>query len=145
MASIQKRTLQNGGISYRVQVRLKGHPVERATFQRLSDARKWAQSTEAAMRERRYFKTSESQRHSVEEMIDRYLDKIYRENPKRLHDVKPILDWWKEHLGYCLLADFNRSLISTKIELLGKKTVERVNKETNLKEPVPIAAKTVFN
>lgn len=71
MASIQKRTLKNGEVSYRVQVRLKGHPVQRATFNRLTDARKWAKSTEAAMRERRYFKTSESQKHTVSDMIKR--------------------------------------------------------------------------
>ena len=55
MASIQKRTSSEGGISYRVQVRIKGHPVERATFKRLTDAKNWAQATEAAIKERRYF------------------------------------------------------------------------------------------
>lgn len=63
MASIQKRTSPSGEVSYRVQVRLKGHPEARATFKRLTDAKMWAQSTEAAMRERRYFKTSVAQKH----------------------------------------------------------------------------------
>jgi integrase len=143
MASIQKRTLKNGSTSYRVQVRLKGHPIERATFDRLTDAKRWAQSTEAAMRERRYFKTSLAQKHTVSEMIARYLEKITRENPKRLKDIKPLLHWWDQQLGYCVLADFNRSLISQKIELLGKRTVDRINKETGIKEPVPISASRV--
>ncbi len=51
MASMQKRELQNGEVSYRVQVRLKGHPIKRTIFKRLTDAEKRAQSTEAAMRE----------------------------------------------------------------------------------------------
>ena len=37
MASIQKRTANDGAISYRVQVRLKGHPTETASFERLTD------------------------------------------------------------------------------------------------------------
>ena len=64
MASIQERITQDGKKAYRVQVRLRGFPAETATFPRLTDARKWAQSTEAAMREGRYFKTSESKRHT---------------------------------------------------------------------------------
>lgn len=143
MASIQKRTLQDGTTSYRVQVRLKGYPVERATFSRLTDAKKWGQSTESAMRERRYFKTSESQKHTVSEMIERYISKIEHQNPKRIKDVRTVLQWWDEQLGYCVLADFNRSLISQKIELLTQKTVGRVNKDTGKKEPVPISAARV--
>ena len=54
MAPIQKRKSPSGEVSYRVQMRLKGHPEARATFKRLTDARMWAQSTEAAMRKRRY-------------------------------------------------------------------------------------------
>jgi len=143
MATIQKRKLKNGDISYRVQVRLKGYPVERATFHRITDAKNWAQATEAAMRERRYFKTSEAQKHTVADMIDRYLAKVERENPKRLKDVSSVLEWWRDQLGYCVLADFNRSQISQKIELLTRKTVERVDKDTGRKKPVPISSSRV--
>jgi len=53
------------GITYRVKVRIKGHPAQAATFERLTDARRWAQSTEAAIRERRYFETREAQRRTT--------------------------------------------------------------------------------
>ena len=46
MASIRKRTNNDGSISYRVDVRLKGFPPQRATFSRLTDARQWGKSTE---------------------------------------------------------------------------------------------------
>ena len=72
MASIEKRADSNGKASYRVKVRLKGYPTQTATFERLTDARKWAQSTEAAIREGRHFKTIEAKRHTIAEMIDRY-------------------------------------------------------------------------
>ena len=54
MASIRKRTHQDGTTTYRVDVRLKGFPPQRATFKRLTDARKWGESTESAIRENRY-------------------------------------------------------------------------------------------
>lgn len=55
MATIEARRADDGNISYRAKVRLKGHPAEYATFKRKTDATKWAQSIEAAMREGRHF------------------------------------------------------------------------------------------
>ena len=143
MASIQKRTSPSGEVSYRVQVRLKGHPEARATFKRLTDAKMWAQSTEAAMRERRYFKTSVSQKYTVAEMIDRYIEKLKRERPRRYKDTATTLNWWKENLGYCVLADLSRSVITDKLDLVAKRTVERVDKQTGTKRSVPISASRV--
>lgn len=143
MASIQKRTLQNGETSYRVQVRLKGFEVQRATFDRLTDAKKWAQSTEAALLEGRHFKTSEAKKHTVEEMIDRYVQRLQRDNPKRLNDIDHLLKWWKQELGFCVLADLNRSLISAKLEKLSKKKAERWNRKTEKKEVNLISPATV--
>ena len=45
MATIEKRTSDDGKASYRVKVRIKGFPVQSATFERKTDAAKWAQST----------------------------------------------------------------------------------------------------
>jgi hypothetical protein len=36
MAYIEKRKTQDGDIKYRVLVRLKGHPIQTATFERLT-------------------------------------------------------------------------------------------------------------
>ena len=76
-------------------------------------------------------------------MIARYIKKIEHENPQRLKDVSIILSWWDKQLGYCVLADLNRAIISEKIEMLKAKTVERVNKDTGIKEPVPISSSRV--
>ena len=143
MASIQKRTLQNGDISYRVQVRLKGYPVQNATFSRLTDAKKWAQATEASLRERRFFKNTESKKRTVSEMIERYFQKIERDNRKRAIDIEHLLAWWKDELGYCILADLSRSLIAEKIDKLALKTVKRVNKKTGKKKFTPISPATI--
>jgi len=58
MAYIQERKTGDGKIHFRVQVRLKGYPKETATFDRKTDAKLWAQQTEAAMREGRHFKVA---------------------------------------------------------------------------------------
>jgi len=68
MATITKRPS-----GYQVKIRMKGHPAASASFDKRSDAVRWATTTEAAMREKRYFKTSESQRHTLAELIDRYI------------------------------------------------------------------------
>ena len=72
MANIEKRISREGKTSYRVKIRLKGFPSQSATFERLTDARKWTQQTESAIREGRHFKTTEAKRHTLAELIDRY-------------------------------------------------------------------------
>ena len=57
MATIEVRRADDGTLSYRAKVRLKGYPAECATFRRKTDATKWAHSIEVAMREGRHFKT----------------------------------------------------------------------------------------
>ena len=76
MAYIEERTDSKDQKRYRVQIKLKGFPAQSATFERKTDARKWAQQTESAMREGRHFKTIEAKRHTVGEMIDRYKKSI---------------------------------------------------------------------
>lgn len=65
MASIEKRTTDTGETSYRVKIRLKGYPTQTATFKRLTDAKKWTQDTESAIREGRHFKTTEAKKHTL--------------------------------------------------------------------------------
>ena len=55
MAVIQERKDKNGKIRYRALVRLKGYPAQSATFERKTDAKKWGQDTESAIRHGRYF------------------------------------------------------------------------------------------
>lgn len=49
MATFDQRRGKDGKLVYRA--RLKGHPIQTATFPRLTDARTWAQRTEAAILE----------------------------------------------------------------------------------------------
>lgn len=112
MASIEKRVSDDGKTSFRVKVRLKGFPVQSATFERKTDANKWAQATEAAIRENRHFKTSEAKRHTLAELIDRYVKDVLPSKPKNARDQLRQFDWWKAVLGSYALADVTPSLIA---------------------------------
>ena len=67
MATIEKRVGVDGSLNYRVRVRLRGFPPQTASFKRLTDAKKWVQQTESAIREGRHFKTVESRKHTLKE------------------------------------------------------------------------------
>lgn len=112
MANIEKRTIQDGKITYRVKVRLKGFPTQTATFERLTDARKWAQHTESAIREGRHFKTTEAKRHTLKEVIERYIKTVLPTKPKSAYTQAQQLRWWDEQLGQYVLADITPALIA---------------------------------
>ena len=55
MATIQKRRGVSGKETYTVTIRFKGVPSQTATFDRLTDAKRWSASTESAIRNLYYF------------------------------------------------------------------------------------------
>lgn len=69
------------------------------------------QDTESAIREGRHFKTAEAKKHTVDEMIDRYLSGAkltkVQDDHTGLH-----LRRWKDEIGYMLLADVNADVIT---------------------------------
>jgi len=131
MANIQKRVNSKGETVYRVQVRLKGAPAERATFSRLTDAKKWATKTEADIRAGRHVKNVEAKRRTVREMIDRYELKVLpQKGAWCLSSQTPQLIWWKGQLGAYVLADVTPALIAQKRDELAATPIKRKKKET---------------
>lgn len=120
MAYFQERETEDGKIHYRVQIRLKGYPTETATFERKTDAKLWAQQIEAAMREGRHFKTAQAKKHTVADLVDRYIDNVIPTKPKNAPATTAQLLWWKEQIGYCLLADLTPALIAEQRDKLLK-------------------------
>ena len=94
MATIEKRTAQDGSIAFRVKVRLTGRPTQTATFERRTDARKWAQRVEADIREGRHFISSEAKKHTAADLIDRYCATVLVNKPKAAEDQLRQLKWW---------------------------------------------------
>jgi hypothetical protein len=122
MAAIITRKDKHGKTRYQVIIRLKGYPTQTATFERITDAKRWAQHIESAIRENRHFKTSESKKHTFGEMIDRYLFQFNLENCR-----KHQLFWWKNKYKAYLLSDITPALIAEgRDELLKGLTKRRV-------------------
>lgn len=126
MATITLRTASDGAKSYRVEVRLKGHPPQRATFNRLTDARRWAQATEAAIREGRHFKTSEAKRRTLAELVDRYVREVCPHKKDGAHQARQ-LAWWKDQIGDYALADVTPALIAETRDHLAVRITARKN------------------
>ena len=82
MATVRERFRKDGSKVFQVQIRLRGQKPTTMTFKRKTDAQKWIQNTESAIREGRYFKKSESRRHTVRELIDRYIEVELPHKPK---------------------------------------------------------------
>lgn len=125
MAYIQERETDDGKTHYRVQIRLKGYPTASATFDRKTDAKLWAQQTESAMREGRHFKTTEAKKHTVGELVDRYIENIIPTKPRNASACTAQLLWWKSQLGHCLLSDLTAARIAEQRDVLLKEATRR--------------------
>ena len=91
--------LNNNKKVYRVRIRLKGYSTETATFDRLTDARKWAASIESSIREGRHFKSAEAKKHTLGEMVDRYKrDVLPTKSNSMQQNQWTHLNWWKDTL-----------------------------------------------
>jgi integrase len=122
MAVIEKRTLDTGETSYRVKIRLKGFPPETATFQRLTDAKAWAQRTEADIREGRYFRVSHAKKRTLADAIEKYDAEVLAHKGGAIQNQQHYLEWWQAHIGCMILADIVPSVITeTRKKLIGSK------------------------
>ena len=115
MAVIEERIDGNGKTSYRVKVRLKGYPPQSETFKRKTDAVQWASQTETAIRDGQHFKTREAKKHTLGQLIDRYIENVLpvkTDSKKLIQNQTGQLNWWKDRLGYYFIADITPSLVA---------------------------------
>lgn len=127
MATIREYRKEDGSVSYHVEVRLRGQPTERRSFTKLTLARKWIQDTESAIRDGRHFKNAEAKKHTLSEMIDRFILQWLPNNPKGKTKQIALLTWWKDQLGHLLLSDVKPSIIAEARDTL-------LNETTRLKK-----------
>jgi len=125
VAQIRERLRKNGKKSFFVRIRMKSQPEVTASFDRLTDARIWASSTENAMREGRYIKVNEAQKHLLGEMVDRYINEVLPKKPNVSKDYAFYLGWWKTQIGDVFLSELTPVLISEHRDLLSKKITYR--------------------
>lgn len=122
MASIEKRVGKGGKPSYRVKVRLRGQPAISATFERLTDAKKWAQDTESDIRHNRHFKYGEAKKRTIIELLDRYAEAIIPLKKSQRTQLG-MLAWWADELGEYSVANVTPATVAqARDKLLSGKT-----------------------
>ena len=103
---------KNGQASYRVQVRRKGSSPQSASFQTLAEAQKWAKIREGAVLEGRHFPSTVAKRHTVSDLIDRYIsDVLPSKRTSTVYNQSYQLRWWKAQHGHYVLADVTPALL----------------------------------
>ncbi|MCP4473797.1 MAG: site-specific integrase [Gammaproteobacteria bacterium] len=125
MANIETRKNRQGKISYRVKIRLKGHPTQSATFDRKTDAKQWIQETETAIKTGRYLIAPESQRKTLTDAIDRYIKYVMPGKPKIASEQTAQLKWWERQIGDNLLAKITPALIAEQRDKLANEQTVR--------------------
>ena len=94
MANIETRKGAKG-TSYRVKVRLEGHPPADRSFTKLSAAKDWARRIESQMRDGTYAAGSGK---TVTEAIDAFLaEELADKKDQRMLAAR--LRWWRARLG----------------------------------------------
>lgn len=126
MGTIREVKKKDGTISFHAEVRLRGYPPQRDCFRTKSLAKKWIQDTESAIRDGRHIKTVEAKRHTVGEMIDRFISQWLPKYPERQAKQTALLTWWKNRLGHLNLADLTAATIAeARDDLLAETTVRK--------------------
>lgn len=99
------------GAQWRVKIRRKGVPTLTATFERKTDAAAWGAKIETAIKEGRHFGDQEASRHTVSDLVERYVRDVC---PQKKDGDKQAgqLQWWKEQLGAYLLKDLTPALVA---------------------------------
>ncbi len=114
MATITPRLGRDGIPHYQVRIRLHGVPSQIATFPTLATARRWAQTVEGAIRERRAFPTSEAARHTLADLLERYTTEVLGAKwPATARKQATHMAWWRQQLGTTRLAEVTPARLTT--------------------------------
>lgn len=126
MATIQKRETRHG-VSYRVQIRIKGFPTQFKTFERLTDAKIWAQRTEAAIRDGDYRVQERSARGKLfKDIVDRYRREVVPlKSPHTQVTEQAYMRFWESELGEYGISYITPELISASITRLLNEDLDR--------------------
>lgn len=131
MGSITPRRKKDGKISYLVRVRLRGQKPITQTFRTRSRAQDWMVSTEAAIKEGRFHYFSESNRHTVSDMIARYVEYELPKKPKSLDKQAMQLQRWNSQIGHLFLQRVTPAiLVECRDKLSSEKTCRGSKRST---------------
>lgn len=129
MATLEKRVSKNGEVSWRVKIRVRGQAPINKTFQNKTFAQKWAKKTETEIEEGRYFPEAASKGKTLSDLIKKYLAHVQIDNPRRLKELAPIMNWWVQEFGQKPLLECKRAMFSEAQQKLALKNTHKVSKE----------------
>jgi integrase len=124
MATIRKRTTKDGRTRYQAIIRLQEGSDSKA-FSNKTAAKKWAARVENEIRQGTYIKQQEASKHTVSELIDRYMKDHEFQQKKDRRNQERHLEFWKERIGDKKLIDVSRALI---IEVRDEIAAENTNR-----------------
>ena len=125
MATFVRRKDSKGKDRITAMVRLQGLPRKTATFENMTKAKKWAQQMEVNLRDGRFFKKSESIKHTVNELVERFIEEMEIRSFKSINNYTQMLRWWSQELGHLKLSELTTSLIKEKQTQLSLGTTVR--------------------
>lgn len=108
-------------------IRIKGYKPMSAIFDRKTDAQIWANDLESKMKRGLHIKDNEAKKHTLADLIDRYIEDVLPNRKLDQQKVKMQLTWWKENIGACLLSEVKPSLIAEYRDKLFKDPINRKN------------------
>ncbi len=112
MATIEKRERKKGTV-YRVVVRVKGHPVQQATFRTKTKAKQWGERTESKIRDGEFFPSAVSRKRTVHDLIERYKrDVLPQKRSSSADSQQKHLDWWDDKIGEYAVPRVTPALLS---------------------------------
>lgn len=133
MATIQKRVKKDGTVTYKAVIRVKGYPTMTASFDKKTAAQKWIGQHEPAMKEGKHITDYEAKKHTLNDLIDRYIAvELPKRKPADHQKYEMQLTWWKNHIGKYLLSKITPALLSECKEKLitEESTKPKGNKKT---------------
>jgi integrase len=112
----------DGTVTYRVRVRLKGAPVQTASFTTRQEAVIWAKLRTAEVVAGKHFPIKTH--HTLTELLERYAqDVLSRKAPRTRKREGYLLAFWRKRLGWKVLADLTKAdIVRVRDEFYAHKT-----------------------
>jgi integrase len=109
MATINQHRAKDGSITYRVRIRIKGQPIQTASFSTREDAVTWSKIREGEVLSGKHF-PSKKANHTLAELIERYTaDALPRKRYETQRREGYLLAFWVKRLGMKCLTDITKA------------------------------------
>jgi integrase len=112
MGLIREYTRRDGSTTYHAEVRLRGFPPQRASFRTKTQAKQWVQKVESDIRDGRHINVVEAKKHTVKDLVERFISQWLPQYPDRLKKQSALLAWWQGRLGHLSLNDLKPAAIA---------------------------------